>query len=332
MILKTAALAPHLQRQLSAIYLLIGSDHYLQQEAVTLIKQACLQRGECDLQTIQLQKNEDWQTWQNCAHHYTLFAEYTVLDLHYDKKSFDNTAKAMLQAYLQQINSRCVMIFRLPQMTQKSIQWLVQNKAVTIVQTTPLTAAALQNWITVQLRQRQMTYEATVPALIYQYSQNNMLACAQVLEKLSLISSPSTPLTAEDVKTQLMDQSEFQLYELVDHCLQGHANQAIHMVRQTKAEPILILWLLTQEIRLLIQLSQLRQQQPFNEACQHLKIWSSRVSFYEKALSRLAIVPLYTLLQQAQRLDECIKSNQNNLIGVNIEQLIVSFALGRILE
>ncbi len=46
-----------------------------------------------------------------------------------------------------------------------------------------------------------------------------MLACAQAIEKLALVCEEDIQLSIEDVKAQLIDQCEFQLYELADACL-----------------------------------------------------------------------------------------------------------------
>ena len=200
------------------------------------------------------------------------------------------------------------------------------------MQASPLTGQSFQNWIINQLQQRSIKYDAQVPELIYQYTQNNLLACAQVVEKLALIYDGVNVLTLEDVKAQLVDQCEYQLYELADACLSANAEKAIHLLRQAcdnRTEPTLILWLLTQEIRHLIQLSHAIAQQhlTFVNACNQQKIWPQRSRLYENSLKRLPLVKLYQLLQNSKQLDEMIKTNQGQQIWNCLEQLTLSMTV-----
>jgi DNA polymerase-3 subunit delta len=171
-----------------------------------------------------------------------------------------------------------------------------------------------------------------VPALIHQYTQGNLLACAQTIEKLALISDKTNVLTAEDVKAQLIYQCEYQLYELADACLTANAEKALHLLRQAnnnRTEPTLILWLLTQEVRQLIQLSHaLKQQVAFSVACSQQKIWPQRANLYERTLTRLPLARLYELLKNSKQLDEQIKSNQSQQIWNGFEQLALTLCLG----
>ena len=325
MLIKYQALAGHLQKKLQAIYVLIGQDHYLLNDAALLIKKAWRQQSECDEKSIHINATADWNQLLDEANSYSLFAERVLLDARYDKKTVDAAGKTALGQYVKNINSRCLIILHAHHVPAKQLQWLSDNEHVTVVQVVPLTDQALLNFINTQLQQRSIRYPTQVPALIHQYTKGNMLACAQVIEKLSLICDESTELTLETVQEQLIDQCEFQLYELADACLAANAAKTIHLLRQARehrAEPTLILWLLCQEIRLLIQLSHaIKQKEPFSTACSKLKIWPQRANLYQAALTRLPLNKLYALLHDSQQLDERIKTNQGNAIWHGFERL-----------
>lgn len=197
-----------------------------------------------------------------------------------------------------------------------------------VVQAVSLTSAALQNWIVTELKKQAIHHAPQVPALIHQYAQGNMLACAQVIEKLALIANKDKALSIDEVMEQLIDQCDYQLYELTDACLSANANKAIHLLRRAaldQAEPTLILWLLAQEIRQLMQLSYLlKQSETLATACKKLKIWPQRISLYQNAVDRLSILQLQQILKTSQRLDEQIKSNQNQQVWHSLEQLALS--------
>ncbi len=160
-----------------------------------------------------------------------------------------------------------------------------------------------------------------------------MLACDQVITKLELITEQDGVLTSEMVREQLVDQCDYQLFDLANACLSRSADKAIQILRHaynTKTEPTLILWLLTQEIRQLIQLVELiGQSVPFNTACNQLKIWSQRSRLYQTALKKANLDILQSLLQFCKLTDERIKSNQNSQIWHALELITLSLCLGK---
>ena len=332
MIIKYQALIPHLQRNIKAVYVLVGHDHYLRNDAALNIKKNWRQRGETDEKIVHINMPADWRLLLEEANSYSLFSELVLLDIRFDKKTIDSLGKDILNQYLQNINPRCLIILQASTVPAKQLQWLTSNEHVVLVQVDPLSNAALQSWIAMQLTSRSIHYAAQVPTLIHQYTQNNMLACSQVIEKLALIHDATSELTVEDVNEQLIDQCEFQLYELADACLAANAVRAIHLLRQAVSnsiEPTLILWLLTQEIRQLIQLSHLMKQgTSFSNACAELRIWSNRAKLYQSTLTRVSLTQLYQLLQDSKRLDERIKTSQSHQIWHAFETLALSLCLG----
>lgn len=332
MLIKYQALPSHLQKKMQAIYVLLGLDHYLLNDAALSIKKAWSNRGETDEKILDITTPADWKLLQEEAYSYSLFAEQVLLDARFEKKTMDAAGKEILSHYLQDVNPRCVIILRACAVATKQLQWIANNEHVTLVQITPLTDNAIQSWITAQLKQRMIQHAPQVPALIHQYTRGNMLACAQVVEKLSLINQDTSVLSVEDVREQLVDQCDFQLYELADACLTANPEKAIRLLRQAcnnRSEPTLILWLLTQEIRQLIQLSHLLKQRiTLSTACTQLKIWPQRATLYEKMLARLSLSKLYQLLHTSKLLDGQIKTNQNHPIWHSFEQLALSLCLG----
>jgi DNA polymerase III subunit delta len=329
MIIKYQMLAQHLQKKKYNIYLLSGKDHYLLNDAARIIKQAWRQQGACDEIGLQLDTPSDWTTLIEEANSYSLFANWVIVDARFDKKSIDAPAKKILQQYIQHINTRSLLLLRAPNVPNKQLQLLANNTHTLLVQAHPFTAHELQSWITTQFKKRHIQYAPEVPALIHQYTQGNMLACAQVIEKIALILPENERLTTSCVLEHLHDQCDYQLYELADACLTKNPEKAIHLLRQArdnKTEPTLILWLLTQEIRQLMQLDcLLKQSITLSAACNQLNIWPQRIQAYERTLARIPRTKLQQLLPLCQAIDEAIKSNQSTCVWHDLETLALKF-------
>ncbi|CEK10868.1 DNA polymerase III subunit delta [Legionella hackeliae] len=334
MLIKQQALGTHLARNpLAAIYILIGQDHFLLTEAASAIKKSCLQKNSDTEETIiHINSASDWSLVDEKANSYSLFSSYVLLDVRYEKQTLEAAGKNFITKYLNNINSSCLLLIRAPQLGSKQLQSFINHDAVHVVQIFPLDNAAMQHWIKDQLQKRGIKFEADVPALIFQYTQGNMLACAQALDKIQLIADESL-LTSTIVKEQLIDQCSYQLFDLSDACLLQDANKVIQHLRHANTsgvEPTLILWLLAQDIRNLLQLGELTQQSiPFTTACSQLKIWTQKSKLYQSALKRLLPANLIQLLQFCKNIDEQIKSNQNSQVWPALERVALSLCLGK---
>ncbi|RUR14670.1 DNA polymerase III subunit delta [Legionella septentrionalis] len=328
MLLKYQDLTSSLHRKICPVYILIGQDHYLLNDAAYQIKKSWHLLGDSDDKILYMNLAQDWAALIEEANNYSLFAEHVLLDVRYEKKSLENAGKEKLNQYLADVNPRCLIILRAPHLSSKQLQGFSANEQVLIVQASPFTPTMLQKWIIAQLNRFAISYEPEVPALIHRYTQGNMLACAQVLEIIRLVIDEKEILTQQMVIEQLIDQCNYQLYELSDACLSANTEKAIHILRQAsenRTEPALILWLLAQEVRQLIQLSHLLSQAvAFSTACSQLKIWPQRVNLYQSALRRLPLLRLYQLLSLSQTLDEQIKTSHNQQVWLSFEQMVIN--------
>ncbi len=330
MLLKYPGLALDLKKQIAPMYMVIGQELFLMSEAVVQIKQAWRSLYECDDKIIDIQKPTDWEACFQEANSYSLFAHSVLLDIRYEKKTFDATGKSAIQAYLNNQNQRCLVLIQANQIPLKQVQTIANHRDTRVIQISKLSPSELTNWITNELKRKHMRFDPAVPSLIQQYSQHNLLACAQVIEKLSLVRDPSPSLTIPMVREHLSDQCDYPLYDLADACLTGNHNKVLHMLRkahQNRSEPTLILWLLSQEIRTLIRLQQLvRQHMSIHAACTQLKIWSHRMKSYGVAINKVSTKLLYQLLQHCQQIDEQIKTNKNNQIWQELEKLALAIS------
>jgi DNA polymerase-3 subunit delta len=119
---------------------------------------------------------------------------------------------------------------------------------------------------------------------------------------------------------------------LIEACLTGQADKAIHILRQAannKTEVTLVLWMLTQEIRILLQLS-FRQNTDFKTAYNQLKIWPQRINLYQASIRRLNNPTLEQLLHYCKSIDEQIKSNLNTQVWNALEKLTLSLCIGTV--
>jgi len=331
--IKQQMLAQQVQKKIAPVYILIGQDNYLLDESLVTIKSAIKKSCDYDEKIIAIQTPDDWMNLKEEANSYSLFADTVVLNVFFDKKSIDATGKKILTEYLKSINPQCVMIIRAPNVPAKQILWLSAQEQVVITVAYPLNPAAMKNWIAAQLKKNSLNFDRHIPDLIHQYTQGNMLACAQVIEKIALSNAPNSQINAAQAQEHLSDQCDHAHFELIDACLLGQGDKAVQILRHmanNKTEATLILWMLAQEVRVLLQLFHFLQQQlDIKTASNQLKIWPQKINLYQASLNRLNKAVLAQLLHYCHAIDKQIKSNLNTQVWNSLENLALSLCLGK---
>ena len=332
--IKQTALNDQIKKKIAPVYVLIGQDNYLIEEAFNTLKSAITQAYDCEEKRLSIESAQDWKSATEEANSYSLFSETIFINGLFEKKTIDAASKKILGQYLDAINSRCFMVIRAPQVPAKQIIWLTNHEQVVVVVAYPLNALAMKQWIGAQLKKHTLQCKPSIPDLIYQYTQGNMLASAQVIEKIALTHAPGSHISEQQALEHVSNQCEHSLYELVDACLLGQTDKALQVIRQAannKTESILVLWMLTQEIRVLVQLKALLQKNiSIQTAAAQLKIWSSRISLYQARMKQLDSKVLQLLLRYAFLIDGRIKSNATNAyVWQSLECLCLSLCLGK---
>lgn len=338
--IKQQMLAHQVQKKIAPLYVLVGQDNYLLDESLATIKTAIKKAHDCEEKIISVQTTEDWNNIGEEAKSYSLFSEIVLLNVFFDKKTIDAAAKKILSEYLNSINPRCYIIIRAPNVPAKQLQWLSSHQHAIVSVAYPLNLEAMKNWIASQLKTKSIQFDSEVPEVIHQYTQGNMLACAQVIEKIALCHAQDSKINVQQAREHLSNQCEHNLYELIDACLLGHSDKAIQILRHAannKTEATLVLWMLTQEIRTIVQLFNLLQQKTdFKTASTQLKIWPQRVGLYQSCCNRLnssesAQETLRILHRYCYSIDEYIKSSFSTQVWNSLENLALSLCLGQLL-
>ena len=325
-----------LPAKLPSLFVLNGAEVLLIERFTQQFKHAWLKdkAESVEYHRINIAQTSDWEEVALAFNNYSLFSSVTVIEATYDKKSLDQDSKNFLRDYLERCDPDCLLLLHLPQLTNASLKFLADNPQAAHTAVKIPEKGLVERWISDELLSHFKQFAQTVPRLIYQYTQGNLLACSQVIEKIKLTEDATETLTDQGALKQLENQCNYQLYELSDLCLSGDAGKALLVFRyglENRIERTLILWILAQEIRLLIQLNEFttNQKKTWQSALTQLKIWPSRAHFYQKALLRLNHATLTRLLTWCTQLDRLIKTSQTNQIDSTFELLIVSICLGK---
>ncbi len=322
---------------LPTLFILGGNETFLIEQFRQQFKHTWLTNNKVDAveyQRIDIVQAQDWQQVASAFGNYSLFSTVTIIDVLYDKKTLDQDSKHFIRDYLERADPSCLLLLHLPQLSSTNLKFLTDDPRAAVCPVKTPEKSIVERWISDELQAHYKHFSATLPRLIYQYTQANLLACSQVIEKIKLAEDSRNQLTEKSVLLQLENQCNYQLYELSDTCLMGNTGKALLVFRyalEHRYERTLILWILTQEIRLLLQLNESKKQtnNSWQAIIKQLKIWPNRVHLYQNALQRLDKKTLTSLLSWCSKLDQDIKTTQTNQIDSAFELLIVSLCLGK---
>ena len=329
MLIKPQQLHSLLQKVVYPMYFIVGTNRYQMSELTELIKKTRQTAIASDEKQRVVDNADDWVNAFEEANSYCLFYDATIMTLIHEKKTMDAACKALIQRYLLHTNPQSTLIIQAPLLSAKALSWLNHADNAAIVPVTSPNASQMTHWISMQLNAANLRTTPEIPLLIQQLTQGNQHACEQLIEKLTLSQQQDALLTEQTVLINLMDQSEYSLYELGDALLQNDALKALRVLRfaqNNRIEPTLVLWVIAQEPRVLLQLHErVARGESWSDASAALKIWSSKLRTYQVALSRFDKKKLKTLLSECQRIDLALKTDNNQSTWVNLERIVLSF-------
>ncbi|MFT6952229.1 MAG: DNA polymerase-3 subunit delta, partial [Paraglaciecola sp.] len=146
--------------------------------------------------------------------------------------------------------------------------------------------------------------------LLTEFCEGNLLAAKQEIEKLMLLYPDGKP-TIKQVEQAVVDQSRFNVFQLVDVLLAGDGQKAVKMLYRLESEgvePNIILWALVREWQVLQGLV-LSQQQGKTINWHQLRIWKNRQALYLSAIGRLNLAHLNQLQQKLAIMDQALKQS-----------------------
>lgn len=285
-------------------WIMYGQEPLLEQNLLDAFRKTW-HKQEIERQRYDISNTSDWKNVFNALNSLSLFSNQLAIEVHGQIKPDANGIK-QLKSYIQH-NEQNLLLVVMPKQDSSSLKssffQVIDANGVTV----PLTANYPQD------RQRILKIEAEKLGIklandawqwLEQHHEHNLLAAKNSLIRVSDTFAEIDLIQIEHLHSCLQDQSRYTTYDLNDSLLAGNLAQAIKIFQYLMAsgEPMsLILWSISKEMRLLMQLFE----QPQNAL--QLGIWKNKVSQYQQALRRLNPNCFLTWPALLLRIDASIK-------------------------
>lgn len=325
-------LSGQLKKQLLPVYLISSDDPLLQQEASDAVRQACRAQGYTERQVFSVERSFNWNQLREANATLSLFAEKRILEVRIPSGKPGDQGALVLQEYLARPAEDTVLLISLPRLDGSTLRtkWVkaLQDSPICgFVQIPVITPEQLPQWLNQRLQQKGLSADTEVLELISDRVEGNLLAAAQEIEKLTLLTD-AKHLDSATVQNAIADSARYDIFTLVDAALASDTARSLRILSGLRAEgnevPV-ILWALARDIRQLsLFAAQIEQGQSMQQVTN--RVWpASRKPIIQKALQRHPAQHWQKLLQDAQLIDEQAKGQAPGSAWLSLEQLLLKF-------
>jgi DNA polymerase III subunit delta len=321
----------HLENNLVPVYLIMGSEHLLVQESKDLIVRYAQLNGFKEIRRYDANKDFDWHELQISASP-SLFCEKALIDLRLSSKPNAATIK-ILTDYIKKIkpDSKVILSCEKLEHNVQNMKWMsVVDQLGVIVNIPNLPPGQYKQWAEQRLKQNNLSCDRLAIDFLISQTEGNLLALAQEIDKLKLLFG-SNPISLSDIINVITDNAKYSVFHFIDRVLEGDLVQirrTLAKLRQEAVEPILILWAITKEIRLLINIIMDLKGKSWEAIANKYSIWPNRKHITKSCASRHTIKSLHETLLLAEKIDHAIKGLQPGNVWHMIE--LVAFRLAGI--
>lgn len=306
-------LEPHLAKTLSSVYIVSGEELLLKQEALQLIRQAAKKSGFEQKTRVTIESGFDWEQLYPLLYATSLLAEKRVLELDFKQSTPNKAGSQILSEYGKNpVNDNLLVIDlgKIDSKTAKSSWYQSLAKIATIITIWPMPVEKIPQWIIARAKKYKLSMTLEAAHLLSDYSQGNLMAAAQSLEKVYLL-QPQIQIDRDLLTTILTDESRFSLFDFVESLIAGEVPNALRILDKLQAEgtePILILWGIARELRLLSEWAeQIKQGLSFASLFQEQRIFSKRQTAIRHFLTKHSVEDCWNYLSHLTDIDQQLK-------------------------
>lgn len=320
--LKLDGLDAHLRqakaRGLAPLYVVHGDEHLLVLEAVDRLRQAAREAGFSEREVLSAERGFNWGQVVQAQQSMSLFGDRKIVELRIPSGKPGKDGGEALRAVATQPSPDVLMLVTLPRLdfaTAKSAWFQALEGAGVSLKIDAVDRTRLPAWVGERLVLQQQRVEPGEPGrralqFVADKVEGNLLAAHQEIQKLGLL-YPAGVLTFEQVHDAVLNVARYDVFKLSEAMLGGDVPRLVRMLEGLRGEgqaTVLVLWALTEEIRVLSKVRQgLAAGKPAGVLTRELRIWGPREKLVPQAAQRLSLAQLEAALAMAAKLDRQVK-------------------------
>ncbi|MFK7795556.1 MAG: DNA polymerase III subunit delta [Gammaproteobacteria bacterium] len=325
--LNVQQLSDHLDRMLAPVYLVSGDEPLQIEESLTQIRAKAREQGYVERQVLYVERSFDWVQVTEQSSNMSLFGDKKILELRLPTGKPGVPGGKALQQYCEQLPDDVLLIIqsgKIEKATLKSKWVQAISQAGVFMRIWPLTGTDLVRWVQSRLRSEELSDDRQAAEYIASRVEGNMLAAAQEIEKMALLSLDSE--NGDGNQPWISSQTKYNVFDLVDTILSGQRNKVIKILSQLQREsfaPNLVLWGLAELVRAVIYTSTQKRGQ--SKGVQNAFYYNKRNQLGVHA-NKFNREQLYTLLMKCGQVDQMIKGRASGDVWQSFTDVALKLA------
>jgi len=255
-------------KTLSPLYVIHGAEPLAALEAADALRELVRKAGYVEREVLTAESGFDWSKLTSAGSELSLFATQRLLELRIPTGKPGREGSAAIEKFCARLPEDTITLVSLPEIDWqgKQTKWFVALEAIAVmIEASPVERARLPQWLKGRLARQQQSADGEALEFLADRVEGNLLAAQQEIRKLALLCPPGE-ISLELLEDSVANVSRFNPFQLVSAIHDAAGGNAAggdykpgiariqRMLDGLKAEgdaPPLILWVITNEIRLL---------------------------------------------------------------------------------
>ena len=295
------------------MYLLSGDETLLLNDCADTVRAACREAGYDERIVLTADRGFDWQDFEAELAGMSLFNDRRLVELRMASAKPGKKAQDVLLRSAGRLPPDTVVLITVPKLDKTALKapWVGALEARgTLVQVWPVDDGEFPAWVSARMRARGLSPDRDAVLAFCARVEGNLLAAAQEIDKLWLANGDG-PIDAATVANEVGDNARFNVFKLADTALAGNQRKAFRVLRSLRlegAEPVLVIWALTREIRTLYSLAHATASgTDLAGAMRGARVWGARQGLVRNALARHDRASLTALLRASELADRAAR-------------------------
>lgn len=331
------------------LFLVFGNENLLVQEAADEIRRFAKSNGFNERYVHYVERGFVWNQLIEPTTS-SLFGDKQLIELNLKTNKFNAEASDIVQKLAEQSSQNTSQFFlfifpKIDRVTQNTAWFKACDQAGVIVLVNTVDRLQLGEWLTQRLNaqgqfiERSLAGQNVLQQLIDRV-EGNLFAANQEILKLGLLFDKGE-IKAENLNQAVTHVARYDVFKLNEAILAGDKARLINMIMGLKGEGeavILVLWVITEEIRLLIKVkTSMSCGQSISDLMRSYRVWGEHEKWLRSSIQHVSLFALKQAMSFAMLIDQQIKgiknlSNQFMLpsslkLGADSWESVISLAL-----
>ena len=312
---------------LKQVYLFYGEEVYLKQQYKKKLRDAVLPDGDTMNLSVYSGKGIDVNEVIAQAETMPFFAEHRLILL--EDSGFFKNASPQLAEYIPVIPEGTILLFVENEVDKRGKLYKAVKAKGRVVEFTSQDEKTLTRWILGILNQENKQITRSAMTLFLERTGTDMERIRQELEKLICYCMERDTINEEDVQMICCGQTENKIFEMINAMAEKKQKRAMELyydLLALKEPPMRILYLITRQFNLLMQVKELRQSGYEGKAIgERLKMAGFIVRNYIRQAECFTLDGLRQAVRDCVEMEEAVKTGRMNDV-MSVELLLVKYS------